>query len=80
MKILITNDDGVNAPGINILADALREIGEVVIVAPDRDRSGASHSLTLSRPLYVTHVRNNVISVQGTPTDCVHLAFNWLIR
>lgn len=80
MRILITNDDGVNAPGIHALADALSEIAEVVIVAPDRDRSGASHSLTLSRPLYVTHVSENVYSVQGTPTDCVHLALTGLLE
>lgn len=79
MRILVTNDDGVNAPGIIALADALREIADVVVVAPDRNRSGASHSLTLSRPLSVTHLRENVISVEGTPTDCVHLALTGLL-
>lgn len=79
MRILVTNDDGVYAPGIQALAKALSEIGEVVIVAPDRDRSGASHSLTLSNPLKVTHIEENIISVQGTPTDCVHLALTGLL-
>ena len=79
MRILVTNDDGVHAPGIEVLATALREIAEVVIVAPDRDRSGASHSLTLSRPLYVNKLRDDLISVQGTPTDCVHLALTGLL-
>lgn len=79
MRILVTNDDGVNAPGILILAEALREIADVVVVAPDRNRSGASHSLTLSRPLYVTHLKDDVVSVQGTPTDCVHLALTGLL-
>lgn len=76
----MTNDDGVNAPGIQVLAEALREIAEVVIVAPDRNRSGASHSLTLSRPLYVTKLQSDVYSVQGTPTDCVHLALTGLLE
>ena len=79
MRILVTNDDGVNSPSIQVLADALREVAEVIIVAPDRDRSGASHSVTLSRPVYVTHLAEDVISVQGTPTDCVHLAVMGLL-
>ena len=79
MRVLVTNDDGINSPGIHALADALREIAEVVIVAPDRDRSGASHSVTLSRPLYVNHLAEDIISVQGTPTDCVHLAMMGLL-
>lgn len=80
MRILVTNDDGVHAPGIAVLAEALREIAEVVIVAPDRDRSGASHSLTLSRPLSVQKIKDDVYSVQGTPTDCVHLALTGLLE
>lgn len=79
MRILVTNDDGVYSPGIRQLAAALAEIGEVTIVAPDRDRSGASHSLTLSRPLYVNKIEERVYSVQGTPTDCVHLALTGLL-
>lgn len=79
MKILISNDDGVHAPGLSILAKALAQIAEVTIVAPDRDRSGASNSLTLQHPLRLRYFDNNVISVQGTPTDCVHLALTGLL-
>ncbi len=79
MRILVTNDDGINAPGIKALANALREIGDVTVVAPDRDRSGASHSLTLCQPLSVTFHSKNEISVQGTPTDCTHLALTGLL-
>lgn len=78
MKILISNDDGVHAPGINILAKALKNIAEIIVVAPDRDHSGASNSLTLQNPLRVREVEKNVFSVQGTPTDCVHLALTGL--
>ncbi len=74
MRILVSNDDGYLAPGLKALAGALGEIAEVVVVAPDQDRSGASNSLTLKRPLYITRHDNGVISVDGTPTDCVHLA------
>ncbi|WP_086983092.1 5'/3'-nucleotidase SurE [Vibrio aphrogenes] len=80
MKILLSNDDGVNAQGINTLAQCLSEIAEIVIVAPDRNRSGASNSLTLESPLRVNQVRPNVYSVQGTPTDCVHFALNELLK
>lgn len=80
MRILLSNDDGVNAQGINTLAEVLSEIAEIIIVAPDRNRSGASNSLTLETPLRVTQVRPNVYSVQGTPTDCVHFALNELLK
>ncbi|MGO2322855.1 5'/3'-nucleotidase SurE [Vibrio casei] len=80
MKILLSNDDGVNALGMNTLAQVLSEIAEVVIVAPDRNRSGASNSLTLETPLRVNQVLPNVYSVQGTPTDCVHFALNELMK
>lgn len=79
MRILVSNDDGVFAKGINILAAALREIGEVSIVAPDRNRSGASNSLTLDRPIRVRKLDNGSVSVEGTPTDCVHLAIAGLL-
>ncbi len=72
--ILVCNDDGVASPGISTLAEALASVGDVVVVAPDQERSAASHSLTLSRPLRVTPVRPNWYSVDGTPTDCVTLA------
>jgi 5'-nucleotidase len=80
MRILISNDDGYQSPGIITLADALREIADVIIVAPDRDRSGASNSLTLDRPLRITPFAENSYYVNGTPTDCVHLALTGLIH
>lgn len=74
MKILVSNDDGYLATGINVLTDALSEIAEVVVVAPDRNRSAASNSLTLSDPLRVSKVAEGRFRVNGTPSDCVHLA------
>ena len=74
MKILVSNDDGYLATGINVLADALSEIADVVVFAPDRNRSAASNSLTLHDPLRVTRVGENRYRVNGTPSDCVHLA------
>ena len=79
MKILVSNDDGYFAPGIALLAEALRQLGEVTVVAPERDRSGASNSLTLDRPLTVRRAPNGYFSVNGTPTDCVHLAVTGLL-
>jgi 5'-nucleotidase len=72
--ILITNDDGVAAPGIRAAADALREIGQVIVAAPDRERSAASHSISLDRPLRVDEIEPGVYSIDGTPVDCVYLA------
>jgi 5'-nucleotidase len=80
MRILVSNDDGYQAPGIVHLAVTLAEIAEVIVVAPDRDRSGASNSLTLKNPLYVTHHENGFNSVEGTPTDCVHFAITGLLE
>ena len=81
MKILISNDDGFLAPGINLLAKVLGEIAEITVVAPDRNRSGASNSLTLDNPLRIVTVADNgFISVNGTPTDCVHLAVTGLLK
>ena len=74
MRILISNDDGYFAPGIMLLAERLSALGEVTVVAPERDRSGASNSLTLDRPLTVRRAPNGFYFVNGTPTDCVHLA------
>lgn len=74
MKFLICNDDGYFAPGLAALAKALASLGEVVVVAPERDRSGASNSLTLDRPLVVRRAANGFYYVNGTPSDCVHLA------
>ena len=79
MKILISNDDGYLAPGLRHLADALAPLGEVTVVAPDRDRSGASHSLTLRAPIRPRTAENGFIYVDGTPTDCVHLAVTGLL-
>jgi 5'-nucleotidase len=74
MRILISNDDGYLAPGINALADALASIAEIIVVAPDSNRSGASNSLSLDRPLSVNRAANGFYFVNGTPTDCVHIA------
>ena len=79
MRILVSNDDGYHAPGIGALADAMRQFGEVVVVAPNKDCSGASNSLTLDRPLVVHQHGHEVFSVNGTPTDCVHLAVTGLL-
>jgi 5'-nucleotidase len=74
MRILISNDDGYLAPGINALAEALASIAEIIVVAPDSNRSGASNSLSLDRPLSVSRAANGFYFVNGTPTDCVHIA------
>ena len=74
MRILISNDDGYFSPGIAALAEALQGLGEIMVVAPERDRSGASNSLTLDRPLSLRQATNGFYFVNGTPTDCVHLA------
>jgi 5'-nucleotidase len=74
MRILVSNDDGVTAPGIAVLANTLSLIAEIDVIAPDRNRSGASNSLTLSNPIRVRRLDNGYHSVEGTPTDCVHLA------
>lgn len=74
MRILISNDDGVTAPGIKALADVLKTCAEVEVVAPERNRSGASNSLTLRQALRVKQLENTYYSVEGTPTDCVHMA------
>lgn len=79
MRVLVSNDDGVDAVGIRILAQRLAVVGEVVVVAPDRDRSGASNSLTLDQPIRVTQMEDGRYRVAGTPTDCVHLALAGLL-
>ncbi|MBK9658120.1 MAG: 5'/3'-nucleotidase SurE [Rhodanobacteraceae bacterium] len=79
MHVLISNDDGVEAPGIQILAEHLSALGRVSVVAPDRDRSGASNSLTLDQPIRVTEIGVDRYRVAGTPTDCVHLALAGLL-
>lgn len=79
MRILLSNDDGYFAPGLAALAEALREVGDVVVVAPEQNRSGASNSLTLDRPLFLKKVANGFHYVNGTPTDCVHLAVTGML-
>ena len=79
-KILISNDDGVHAVGLSALANALAKIAEVIVVAPDRNRSGASNSLTVQTPVRIQQLSNGYYSVTGTPTDCVHLAITGLFN
>lgn len=79
MHILITNDDGYLAPGIQVLAEELSRVAEISVVAPDRNRSGASNSLTLMRPLRADKSADGFYRVDGTPTDCVHLALSGLL-
>ena len=81
MRVLVSNDDGVDAPGIRALADGLRQAGhEVLVVAPDRDRSGASNSLTLDAPIRVVRLDAQTWKVYGTPTDCVHVAISGMLE
>jgi 5'-nucleotidase len=79
MHILLSNDDGYFAPGLAVLAEAISAIAKITVVAPERDRSGASNSLTLDRPLSVRRAQNGFFYVNGTPTDCVHLAVTGLL-
>jgi 5'-nucleotidase len=80
MDILVTNDDGIHAPGLRALADAMRPLGDVTIIAPDREQSATSHSLTLHRPLRINRVEEAVLSVDGTPTDCVLLGVHGFLK
>ena len=79
MEFLISNDDGIEAIGIRVLADSMRGLGNVTIVAPDKNCSGASNSLTLDSPIRIKQLKDNVFRVSGTPTDCVHLALTGLL-
>jgi len=79
MRILVSNDDGYFAPGIEILAQTLSHVADITVVAPERDRSGASNSLTLDRPLFLRRAPNGFYFVNGTPTDCVHLAVTGML-
>lgn len=79
MRILLSNDDGYFAPGLACLAELLSEIAEIIVVAPERDRSGSSNSLTLDRPLSLHKSHNGFYYVNGTPTDCVHLAVTGML-
>ncbi len=80
MKILISNDDGYLAPGINALAEVLAPIADITVVAPDSNRSGSSNSLTLDRPLWVEQAANGFYYLNGTPSDCVHVALTGLLK
>lgn len=80
MLILVSNDDGVHAPGLASLAAALEPLGRVVVVAPDRERSAVGHAVTLHRPLRIQRLRDDWYSVDGTPTDCVHLGIHGILR
>lgn len=80
MRILLSNDDGYFAPGLAALASALSAVADVTVVAPERDRSGASNSLTLDRPLSLRQSHNGFYYVNGTPTDCVHLAVTGMLE
>jgi 5'-nucleotidase len=80
MKILVTNDDGIASPGLHALATAMRELGDVWVVAPDRERTAVGHALTLHKPLRINRVERQVFSVNGTPSDCVNLGIKQVLR
>ena len=80
MHFLISNDDGLSAPGIQTLSNCVRQLGAVTIVAPDQNRSGASNSLTLDSPIRIKEVESDIFRVSGTPTDCVHIALTGLLK
>jgi len=80
MRVLVSNDDGVESPGIRALAEALEPLGEVWVVAPDREQSAASHAISLHRPLRVHRLGERRFAVDGTPTDCVYLAMNHILK
>jgi len=79
MHFLISNDDGLSASGIRVLSERFRQLGKVTIVAPDRNRSGASNSLTLDAPIRIKEVARNTFRASGTPTDCVHIALTGML-
>ena len=79
MRILLSNDDGYFAPGLICLAETLSDVADIIVVAPERDRSGSSNSLTLDRPLSLHKSHNGFFYVNGTPTDCVHLAVTGML-
>ncbi len=78
--ILISNDDGINSEGLHKLHETMKDLGEVFVVAPDRDQSAVSHSLSLYRPLRIEQISDNVYTVDGTPTDCVNIAVNGILK
>ncbi|NIT14630.1 MAG: 5'/3'-nucleotidase SurE [Candidatus Dadabacteria bacterium] len=78
--ILLSNDDGINSSGLDALSEALSPLGKIVIVAPDREQSASSHALSIHRPLRIDRISENSYSVDGTPTDCINLAVNGILR
>src|SRR5207237_9359218 len=80
VRILLTNDDGIHSDGLTKLEEALREVGDVYVVAPAAEMSGASHSLTLSRPLRIRQIDERHWTLDGTPTDCVTLALHKILK
>lgn len=80
MNFLLSNDDGYQAPGLKVLAEALSSIGKVVIVAPEENKSASSSSLTLKKPLTINEVSKDIYFIDGTPTDCVHIALSGLLK
>src|SRR6266571_5258271 len=80
MRILVSNDDGVEAAGLRALAEALLPLGEVTVVAPDREQSASSHAISLHRPLRIVEVAPRWLAVDGTPTDAVYMGLNHVLR
>ncbi|MBI5197235.1 MAG: 5'/3'-nucleotidase SurE [Nitrospirae bacterium] len=79
-RILVSNDDGIDSEGVHRLAESLSKVGEVTIIVPDRERSAASHALTLHKPLRIVKVRERTYTVNGTPTDCINLGINYILQ
>ncbi|MGH2621190.1 MAG: 5'/3'-nucleotidase SurE, partial [Anaerolineales bacterium] len=79
MKILVTNDDGIASPGLLALSTAMKALGDVWVVAPDRERNAIGHALTLHKPLRINRMGKQMFSINGTPTDCVNLALKKLL-
>src|SRR5690349_13354927 len=80
MRILVTNDDGVSSQGLHALAEAMRTLGRVTVIAPERERGAIGHAVTLHKPLRLIHVAKDVYAVNGTPSDCVLLGVTQLMR
>src|SRR3954469_21963422 len=80
MNILISNDDGIESPGILLLADALKDVGDITVVAPHRERSTSGHSLTLHKPLRCVEVKPHYFAVTGSPADCVYMGTRLLMK
>ena len=83
--ILVTNDDGIDAPGLKALTEVMNEIGEVVVVAPDRPQSGMGHAITINSPLYLREIKNNnftykAYTCSGTPADCIKIGVNEIYK